>query len=174
MDRSAGHHDVTFGGRVRARREALGLTLRDVARQGGPSARTLLAVEQDAGRRLRNDTLHRLDEVLRWPEGTAATLSSGAEARSGDALHASGVQLSLAEVSDLVRWAATLVAARQREGPPAFRPAENEALDHLGALASRLFREATTEIGGGSGDPVAALRETMAAITLLESDLGAC
>lgn len=60
------------------RRTQLRLSQEGVARAGGPSVKTIYAIEQAAEARLRPSTLRRLDQALQWPSGTGERILAGA------------------------------------------------------------------------------------------------
>lgn len=57
---------------VKARRRELRLTQQQLAERGGPSAKTVFAIEGNESAALRPSTLARLDRALDWKSGTAA------------------------------------------------------------------------------------------------------
>ncbi|SHX96805.1 transcriptional regulator, y4mF family [Mycobacteroides abscessus subsp. abscessus] len=73
-------HRRTFGRLVRTRRDALGLTRKQLAHAGGPTAATIDAVEQGLPSHLTADTLSQLDVALQWPSTTAYRLYTDAHA----------------------------------------------------------------------------------------------
>ncbi|SKK33536.1 helix-turn-helix domain-containing protein [Mycobacteroides abscessus] len=73
-------HRRTFGHLVRTRRDALGLTRKQLAHAGGPTAATIDAVEQGIPSHLTADTLSQLDVALQWPSTTAYRLYTDAHA----------------------------------------------------------------------------------------------
>ncbi|WP_167735603.1 helix-turn-helix transcriptional regulator [Rhodococcus sp. 1R11] len=66
-----------FGVLVRQRRIELGLTQREVSRQGGPAGPTISNVERAAAESISPDTLAKLDRGLGWTAGSAARALSG-------------------------------------------------------------------------------------------------
>lgn len=65
---------------IRARREALGLTQRDVVAAGGPALSTLRQIEAaKSPGGLSRDTTLGLDRALRWVPGSAAAVLAGRE-----------------------------------------------------------------------------------------------
>ncbi|WP_070942329.1 helix-turn-helix domain-containing protein [Mycobacteroides chelonae] len=73
-------HRRTFGHLVRARRDALGLTRKQLAHAGGPTAATIDAIEQGLPGHLTAVTLSQLDLALQWPSATAYRLYTDAHA----------------------------------------------------------------------------------------------
>jgi transcriptional regulator with XRE-family HTH domain len=66
--------------RLRARREALGLTHARIERLGGPSAQTVRKMEQAEHRRRRLDTTHPLEQIYGWaPRSIDGYLDHGTE-----------------------------------------------------------------------------------------------
>ena len=68
-----------FADVVNLRRRQLGLSLAAVATQGGPSEPTMVRIESGESPPLRVATFKKLDHVLRWAEGSAATAYEGGE-----------------------------------------------------------------------------------------------
>jgi hypothetical protein len=62
---------------VSRRRKWLRLSQEDVANAGGPSAKTIYAIEQGVDTSLRPSTLRRLDVGLAWRAGTAQAIYDG-------------------------------------------------------------------------------------------------
>lgn len=73
-------HRRTFGHLVRARRDALGLSRKQLAHASGPTAATIDAVEQGLPGHLTAVTLSQLDLALQWPSATAYRLYTDAHA----------------------------------------------------------------------------------------------
>lgn len=73
-------HRRTFGHLVRARRDALGVTRKQLAHAGGPTAATIDAIEQGLPNHLTAVTLSQLDSALQWPSATAYRLYTDAHA----------------------------------------------------------------------------------------------
>ncbi len=67
-----------FADVVHVRRRQLGLSLAAVAAQGGPSEPTMVRIESgESPPPLRMATFSKLDRVLQWTEGSAATAYEG-------------------------------------------------------------------------------------------------
>lgn len=62
---------------VRARRERLGLTQKNVNQRGGPSEATMNKLEQARDTPLKPITLSRVDKALGWKDGTAHGIVTG-------------------------------------------------------------------------------------------------
>lgn len=73
-------HRRTFGHLVRARRDALGVTRKQLAHAGGPTAATIDAIEQGLPNHLTAVTLSQLDSALQWPSARAYRLYTDAHA----------------------------------------------------------------------------------------------
>lgn len=80
--------ELTFGMTVKARRDALGLTQRDVYAKGGPSPATLIRWEHGHNHNspARAKALSKLDHALDWTPGTARALYNG-DLSAQEALH---------------------------------------------------------------------------------------
>lgn len=73
-------HRRAFGHLVRARRNALGLTRKQVTYSGGPTGATIDAIEQGLPSHLTAVVLSQLDSALQWPSATAYGLYTNAHA----------------------------------------------------------------------------------------------
>jgi transcriptional regulator with XRE-family HTH domain len=65
---------------VKARRDQLGLSQREVADQGGPSDSTQTVIERGDVRPVSQLTLKKLDAALRWEPGSAKAILGGGDA----------------------------------------------------------------------------------------------
>lgn len=71
-------HDIErLGTYVKARREELGLTQKDLARHGGPSDTTVSKIEMGKTDRIQPKTARELDEALRWRSGSSESIMAG-------------------------------------------------------------------------------------------------
>ncbi|MDD7967807.1 DUF2188 domain-containing protein [Actinomycetospora lemnae] len=68
---------AVLGRAVRARRERVGLTQRQIEERGGPSGRTLRMIEAGEAKNLTEATLARVDNALFWDHGTSTRLLRG-------------------------------------------------------------------------------------------------
>lgn len=64
-----------LGGKAKARRLQLGLSLERMSEVGGPSEKTVGRIER--GGQAQRASLSKLDTALQWPAGTAAALQIG-------------------------------------------------------------------------------------------------
>lgn len=80
--------ELTFGKTIKARRDALGLTQRDIYAKGGPSPSTLIRWEHGHNHSspARKKALSNLDHALDWAPGTAHALYNG-NISAQEALH---------------------------------------------------------------------------------------
>ena len=95
-----------FADVVNLRRRQLGLSLAAVAAQGGPSEPTMVRIESGESPPLRMATFSKLDRVLQWTEGSAATAYEGGDPTPLGATEmgapAGEVTISYAALGDLV------------------------------------------------------------------------
>ncbi len=73
----APHARAALGDAVQIRRRELRLTRQQVYGRGGPSAPTLVQIEQGNAAKMRPSTLRKLDCGLDWPLGTASRVLAG-------------------------------------------------------------------------------------------------
>lgn len=76
---------AALGDRVRARRSQLRISQEEVAERGGPSSKTVYAIERGTEATLRPSTLRRLDEALGWSDGTSEKILAGEAGGDSDA-----------------------------------------------------------------------------------------
>jgi len=122
---------------VRARRDELGLTQKEVAERGEASEPTIINIE--AGRlseKTQTGTLRKLDKGLKWPEGTVERLAQGFEPPStpkpGQGLP-SEVKAMLTQIELLRRL------TRPVELPPDVHEALTELTDQAADMQLRLI-----------------------------------
>lgn len=125
-----------FADVVHVRRRQLGLSLAAVAAQGGPSEPTMVRIESGESPPLRMATFSKLDRVLQWTEGSAATAYEGGEPTplgSPEAGTPAGeVTISYSALGDLVEVSTKL----RRLADDIDNPELSDAVDRLRTLIS--------------------------------------
>ena len=137
-----------FADVVHVRRRQLGLSLAAVAAQGGPSEPTMVRIESGESPPLRMATFSKLDRVLQWTEGSAATAYEGGQPtpRGSEVVGAPAgeVVISYSALGDFVEVSAAL----RRLADEIDNPELSEVVDrlrtlispHIGKVASAMLR----------------------------------
>lgn len=151
-----------FADAVRVRRRELGLSMANVAAQGGPSEPTLVRIESGRTPPLRSPTFRKLDRVLSWAPGSARALYNGTgddelptDADRPSVANTRGIGLSVTSLAALLELTNSLTSLAVVKENSVLEGIASELRSELSpyvgqAISSVLSSPSEADLGGAS------------------------